>query len=134
MSNRQQDLLTLFTRKLTKQPTVANIVKRSTTINLTPDCISSWADMLHSVMQQNRQLTLPNGDRMFMEGNLQLVFETDSLSGVSPAIILPSGTSNSNFYNVTTIIRLIELLGRVRMRSRVHCLNLQYFRQKSRHA
>ena len=28
---------------------------------------------------------------MFMEGHLQLVFETDSLSGVSPAIILPSG-------------------------------------------
>ena len=52
---------------------------------------SSWADMLHSVMQQDRQLTLPNGDRMFMEGHLQLVFETDSLAGVSPAIILPSG-------------------------------------------
>ena len=55
--------------------------------------------MLHSVMQQSRQLTLPNGDRMFMEGNLQLVFETDSLAGVSPAIILPSGKHSCKLYS-----------------------------------
>ncbi|CAH1799095.1 unnamed protein product [Owenia fusiformis] len=52
---------------------------------------ASWADNFSSVMDGGKVLNLKNGDHLFLSDNVNLVFETDTLTLASPATIARCG-------------------------------------------
>ena len=61
-----------------------------------------WIESLNSVLDDNRLLTLPTGERIQFESNVKFIFETNSLSFASPATVSRMGVLfvNQNDFNV----------------------------------
>ncbi|EGW31386.1 cytoplasmic dynein heavy chain [Spathaspora passalidarum NRRL Y-27907] len=55
------------------------------------DIDPQWAENLNSVLDDNRILTLPNGERLALPDNLRIVFEVDSLKCTTPATVSRCG-------------------------------------------
>eukprot|EP00438_Fugacium_kawagutii_P026834 Skav224731 [mRNA] locus=scaffold699:573890:588190:- [translate_table: standard] len=75
-------VLTASARKVIKEP--------STTHNwivCDGDIDPEWVESLNSVLDDNRLLTMPNGERIQFGTNVNFVFETDHLRFASPATI-----------------------------------------------
>lgn len=75
-------VLTASARKVIKEP--------STTHNwivCDGDIDPEWVESLNSVLDDNRLLTMPNGERIQFGTNVNFVFETDDLRFASPATI-----------------------------------------------
>ena len=50
-----------------------------------------WVENLNSILDDNRKIDLPNGDTIKIPDNTCLLFETDSLTNVTPATISRCG-------------------------------------------
>jgi dynein heavy chain len=50
-----------------------------------------WVESMNSVMDDNKTLTLVNGDRIPLTSTMSLLFETDSLQAASPATVSRAG-------------------------------------------
>lgn len=55
------------------------------------DIDPEWAENLNSVLDDNKILTLPNGERIRLPENIRLIFEADSLKSTTPATVSRCG-------------------------------------------
>lgn len=55
------------------------------------DIDPTWAENLNSVLDDNKILTLPNGERLQLPANIKIFFEVDSLKYTTPATITRCG-------------------------------------------
>ncbi|MCP9266202.1 DYHC2 [Dirofilaria immitis] len=55
------------------------------------DIDPEWIEALNSVLDDNRLLTMPSGERIQFGSNVNFIFETDNLSSASPATISRMG-------------------------------------------
>jgi dynein heavy chain 1 len=46
-----------------------------------------WVESLNSVLDDNRCLTLPNGERLSVPSNVHLIFEVKDLKNATPATV-----------------------------------------------
>lgn len=51
------------------------------------DVDPEWIESLNSVLDDNRLLTMPHGERIQFGSNINLIFECDSLAYASPATV-----------------------------------------------
>ena len=75
-------VLTASARKVIKEPADTH-----NWIICDGDIDPEWAEALNSVLDDNRLLTIPNGERIQFGTNVNFIFETDNLRFVSPANI-----------------------------------------------
>eukprot|EP01035_Chromulina_nebulosa_P017589 gene17589-23159_t len=79
-------VLTDAARKVVKEPTSV-----SCWIICDGDVDPEWIESLNSVLDDNRLLTLPNGERISFGSNINFLFETHDLKFASPATVSRMG-------------------------------------------
>ena len=77
-------VLTAAARKVVKEPTDGSV---KSWILCDGDVDPEWVESLNSVLDDNKLLTMPNGERIQFGPNVNFVFETHSLSYASPATV-----------------------------------------------
>jgi dynein heavy chain 2 len=75
-------VLTASARKVIKEP-----VTTHNWVICDGDIDPEWVESLNSVLDDNRLLTMPNGERIQFGTNVNFIFETDNLRFASPATI-----------------------------------------------
>jgi dynein heavy chain 2, cytosolic len=79
-------VLTAASRNVIKEP-----IEVQSWIVCDGDIDPEWVESLNSVLDDNRLLTMPSGDRIQFGPNVNFLFETDDLSCASPATISRMG-------------------------------------------
>ncbi len=55
-------------------------------------CIDSmWAENLNSILDDNKKMSLPNGESIYLSQGMTLLMETDTLTSATPATISRCG-------------------------------------------
>ncbi|TID30616.1 hypothetical protein CANINC_000771 [Pichia inconspicua] len=75
------------------------------------DIDPSWVENLNSLLDDNKILTLPNGERIPMKENVRLIFEIENLLHTTPATISRCGIVllNKSYYSNFGILRKLML-------------------------
>jgi len=71
-----------------------------------------WCENLNSVLDDNKLLTLPNGERLALTPNIRIFFEVQDLNHATPATVSRCGMS---FYSQQVITTPMILLQRLRL-------------------
>ncbi|EMG45477.1 ro-1 Dynein heavy chain [Candida maltosa Xu316] len=82
------------------------------------DIDPQWAENLNSVLDDNKILTLPNGERLTLPENVRIVFEVDNLNHTTPATISRCGIVwfdvslipiKSHYYNLISQLKKFQV-------------------------
>ncbi|KAG2486208.1 hypothetical protein HYH03_015170 [Edaphochlamys debaryana] len=79
-------VLTAAARKVVKEP-----LEQRSWIICDGDVDPEWIESLNSVLDDNRLLTMPNGERIQFANNINMIFECHSLEFASPATVSRCG-------------------------------------------
>lgn len=95
-------ILTGLARKVVKEPMTS-----MSWIICDGDVDPEWIESLNSVLDDNHLLTLPNGERIALGGNVNFIFETHDLEFASPATISRMGMIylNNEDINIESIVK-----------------------------
>lgn len=74
------------------------------------DVDPEWAENLNSVLDDNKLLTLPSGERLGIPDNLRIIFEVDSLDHATPATVSRCGMVWFSEETITSHMSLKHLL------------------------
>ena len=76
-------------------------------------CLSQpeWAENLNSVLDDNKLLTLPSGERLSIHDNVRIILEVDSLAYATPATVSRCGMVWFSEDTVTAEMALEHLIG-----------------------
>lgn len=78
------------------------------------DVDPEWVENLNSVLDDNKLLTLPNGERLVVPPNVRILFEVESLRYATLATVSRCGMVWFNDDNVTTTMMVTNYLERLR--------------------
>ncbi len=78
------------------------------------DVDPDWAESLNSVLDENRLLTLPSGERLALPANVRVLIEVDSLRHATPATVSRCGMVWFSEETVTDAMLLAHHLGRLK--------------------
>lgn len=79
-------VLTAAARRVVKEP-----LEQRSWIICDGDVDPEWIESLNSVLDDNRLLTMPNGERIQFANNVNMIFECHSLEFASPATVSRCG-------------------------------------------
>eukprot|EP00934_Nitzschia_sp_Nitz4_P009291 Nitzschia sp. Nitz4//scaffold6_size259037//29898//42524//NITZ4_001045-RA/size259037-augustus-gene-0.315-mRNA-1//-1//CDS//3329556806//9281//frame0 len=77
------------------------------------DVDPEWAENLNSVLDDNKMLTLPSGERLGIPDNMRIVLEVDSLNYATPATVSRCGMVWFSHDTVTTDMALQHLMNKL---------------------
>ena len=77
--------------RLVNQPLTARRLNEERWIILDGDVDEGWVENLNTVMDDNRLLTLPNGERIQLESHVALIYEVADMQYASPATVSRCG-------------------------------------------
>jgi dynein heavy chain 1 len=75
------------------------------------DVDPDWAENLNSVLDDNKMLTLPSGERLTIPNNVRIILEVDSLAHATPATVSRCGMVWFSDDCITAEMALHHLLG-----------------------
>lgn len=76
------------------------------------DIDPEWIESLNSVLDDNRLLTMPSGERIQFGPNVNFLFETHDLSSASPATISRMGMIFLRYLKIENLHLIRILMGR----------------------